>query len=213
MHPNMEFRWPRDKAIKDAEADRLEREALVSLITEIGFGLVFADTENGPRVAHVPLFYTGDGALQFHLSKGNALTRELAGKTALCVINGPEAYISPDWYEDPAQVPTWNYIALELEGPVRAMEKEGLIAQLDDLTTLNEAKLEPKKPWHRDKMEPKIFDKMTDAIIGFEMEIIAWRPTAKLSQNKSQADRLKVADALETQGRRAMAHMMRNLPK
>jgi transcriptional regulator len=58
-------------------------------------------------------------------------------------------------------------------------------------------------------MDRALFDKMTRAITGFEMEIRAWRPTFKLSQNKSEADRLRAADELEKLGKRALAHLMR----
>ena len=40
-----------------------------ALIDEIGFGMVFATTPDGPRVAHTPLQWTGDGAVHFHLAK------------------------------------------------------------------------------------------------------------------------------------------------
>ncbi|WP_417593657.1 FMN-binding negative transcriptional regulator [Parasphingorhabdus sp.] len=206
MHPDPAFRWPKSN---NDHQDADERAALEAMIADIGFGMIFAETPDGPRVAHVPLFSTGDGALQFHLSRGNALTRHIVEKRALCVINGPDAYISPDWYGVEDQVPTWNYLALELEGNVRRMEREGLIGLLDDLSAQNEAKLAPKKPWHRDKMDSTKFDKMVDAIVGFEMEILAWRPTAKLGQNKLAAERENAAAALDATGRRAMAHLMR----
>lgn len=206
MHPDPAFRWP--KSANDHQ-DADERGALEAMIVDIGFGMVFAETPDGPRVAHVPVFSTGDGALQFHLSRGNALANHIANGKALCVINGPDAYISPDWYGIEDQVPTWNYLALELEGPVRKMEREGLISLLDDLSAQNEAKLAPKKPWHRDKMDAEKFDKMVNAIVGFEMEILAWRPTAKLGQNKPDAVREKAAAALDATGRRAMAHLMK----
>ena len=205
MHPDPAFRWP--KSANDHQ-DADERVALEAMIAEIGFGMIFAETPDGPRVAHVPVFSTGDGALQFHLSRGNALTRHIAEYKALCVINGPDAYISPDWYGLDDQVPTWNYLALELEGKVRRMEREGLISLLDDLSAQNEAKLAPKSPWHRNKMDEAKFDKMVDAIVGFEMEILAWRPTAKLGQNKPAAARKNAAAALDATGRRAMAHLM-----
>jgi len=207
MHPDPAFRWP--KSATDHN-DEDERAALEAMIANIGFGMIFSDTPNGPRVAHVPVFSTGDGALQFHLSNGNALTKYVTKKKALCVINGPDAYISPDWYGIEDQVPTWNYLTLELEGKVRQMEREGLIALLDDLAEQNEAKLAPKKPWHRDKMDADKFDKMCGAITGFEMEILAWRPTAKLGQNKAEDVRENAATELEATGRRAIAHMMRN---
>lgn len=205
MHPDPAFRWPKS-ATGHQDAD--ERAALEAMIAEIGFGMVFAETPDGPRVAHVPVFSTGDGALQFHLSRGNALTRHITKNNALCVINGPDAYISPDWYGMDDQVPTWNYLTLELEGKVRAMEREGLISLLDDLAAQNEAKLAPKKPWHRDKMDAEKFNKMVGAIVGLEMEILAWRPTVKLGQNKPAAARKQAALALDATGRRAMAHLM-----
>jgi len=206
MHPDPAFRWPKSN---NDHQDADERAALEAMIADIGFGMIFAETPDGPRVAHVPLFSTGDGALQFHLSRGNALTRHIVEKRALCVINGPDAYISPDWYGVEDQVPTWNYLALELEGNVRQMEREGLIGLLDDLSAQNEANLAPKKPWHRDKMDSAKFDKMVGAIVGFEMEILAWRPTAKLGQNKPAAERENAAAALDATGRRAMAHLMK----
>jgi transcriptional regulator len=205
MHPNPLFR---------AQGSDAEQRALMeALVSEIGFGMIFAQTPNGPRVGQVSLFSTGDGAVQFHLARGNGLTKSLPGSDALIVVNGPDAYVSPDWYDGPDQVPTWNYISIELEGPVRAMDEDGLIALLDDLSAANEAKLAPKPAWTRDKMDDGLFRKMLGGITGFEMEVKAWRPTFKLSQNKTEAERHRVADELEKQGKKAMAHFMREWVK
>jgi transcriptional regulator len=199
MHPNPLFR-NEDRALHEA------------LIDEIGFGMVFAQTSDGPRVAHTPLLSTGDGAVQFHISRGNALMRYLAGQEALILVNGPDAYVSPRWYGDAGQVPTWNYVALELQGPVRRMAEEGLVGLLDALSARQEARIEG-VPWTRDKMDDAAFRKMLGAIAGFEMEVRAWRPTFKLSQNKSAEDRARVADALEAQGSPALAALMRSFAK
>lgn len=199
MHPNPLFR-NEDRALHEA------------LIDEIVFGMVFAQTSDGPRVAHTPLLSTGDGAVQFHISRGNALMRYLAGQEALILVNGPDAYVSPRWYGDAGQVPTWNYVALELQGPVRRMAEEGLVGLLDALSARQEARIEG-VPWTRDKMDDAAFRKMLGAIAGFEMEVRAWRPTFKLSQNKSAEDRARVADALEAQGSPALAALMRSFAK
>jgi transcriptional regulator len=45
-------------------------------------------------------------------------------------------------------------------------------------------------------------------IVGFELEIQAWRPTFKLSQDKPE-EVATVADALEAQGSVAIAQLMR----
>lgn len=198
MHPNAAFRHP-DRALLD------------SLIDQIGFGMVFAQTPDGPRVAHVALLPTGDGAVQFHLARGNALTKHLAQSTALIVINGPDGYVSPRWYSDPHQVPTWNYVALELEGRVRRMEAEATLALVADLSDKFEARIAAGQPWAMDKLPPARQRSLLAGIVGFEMEIQAWRETVKLSQNKDSAERERLAQGLESEGNPAIAHLMRTL--
>lgn len=196
MHPNPAFRTE-------------DREVLEALIGEIRFGMVFAATPDGPRVAHTPLVSTGDGAIHFHLARANALTRHLPGTNALAVVNGPDAYVSPRWYGEPGQVPTWNYIALELEGPVRRMEKEGLATLLEAIGAREEARIPEGEPWKPGQVPRDYWDKLIHGIVGFELEVRAWRPTFKLSQNKRAEERARVADALEAQGSAAVAALMR----
>jgi transcriptional regulator len=198
MHPNAAFRTD-------------DRTLLESLIDEIGFGMVFAATPDGPRIAHTPLLWTGDGAVQFHLARGNALASHLDGMTALALVNGPDGYISPRWYADDQQVPTWNYIAVELEGRVRRMDQDGLLGFLEMLTARQEARIASGKPWTMDKLTAENRRRLLGGIVGFELEVQAWRPTVKLSQNKPSEVRARVAEGLEADGYTAMAHLMRTL--
>jgi transcriptional regulator len=199
MHPNSAFRWK-------------DRDALRAFAEEIGFGMVLATTPDGPRVAHAPFVFLDEDRISFHLARGNGIARHLANSEALMVVNGPDAYISPDWYGlDHNQVPTWNYLALELQGAVARMDRDALVAQVEALTAAQEARLSPKPVWTRDKMDEGVFDKMIGAIIGFEMRITAWRGTAKLGQNKPEAAREGAAAALDACGQSAVAHLMRTL--
>lgn len=198
MHPNAAFRSD-------------DRALLETLIEEVGFGMVFAATPDGPRVAHTPLLSSGDGAVQFHLARGNALTRHLDGSTALALVNGPDGYVSARWYDDPAQVPTWNYVSLELEGRVRRMDDEGLLALLEGLSHRHESRIEQGTPWTMDKVPPAQLSGLLKAIVGFELEVQAWRPTLKLSQNKPAEERTRVIAGLEASGSAAIAQLMRNL--
>ena len=199
VHPSAAFRWD-------------DRDAMRVFAAEIGFGMLFLTTPDGPRVAHVPFVFLDDDRIAFHLARGNAITKHLDGAEALFVINGPDGYISPDWYGIEEQVPTWNYVALELQGPARKMDKAALIAQADALSLLQEARLAPKPIWTRDKMAPGRFEAMLGGITGFEMEVTAWRSTVKLGQNKNAEVRLAAADGAEAAGNRAIAHLMRNVP-
>lgn len=197
MHPNPLFRTE-------------DRALLEALIEEVGFGMVFLTTPDGPRVAHVPLLSTGDGAVQFHLARGNALTRHLDGATALVTANGPDSYVSPRWYADRNTVPTWDYVALEMEGRVRRMADEGLQAFLHALIEKHEAHLGG-EPWRAEEASEKLWSGLFKGIVGFEMEVQAWRPTIKLSQKKSPEERVVIAAGLEASGAGALAQLMRSL--
>jgi transcriptional regulator len=184
MHPNRAFAWE-------------ERDALLGFIAQVSFAHVFAQTPEGPMVAHVPLLVTETGTLRFHLSRGNRLTPHLAGLTALASVGGPDAYVSPDWYANSAdQVPTWNYLAVEAAGPVRALDDGELVTLLDDVSAAHEARIADKRPWTRAKMTPGRFEAMCKAIAGFELAPETLRGTRKLSQNKRDEDRAGVAAAL-----------------
>lgn len=203
MHPNQSFRH--------GARDDVGRALLETMVEEVGFGMVFAQTPNGPRVAHVPLLWTAVGALQFHLARGNGLTRHIDGMTVLAVINGPDGYVSPRWYADPEQVPTWNYVAVELEGRVRRISADQLLSQLTALSNKHETRVSAGEPWTMDKLPAAKLRGLLAGIVGFELEVLGWRETLKLSQNKSAEDRACVAAGLESEGSAAIAALMRSL--
>ncbi len=197
MHPNPLFRTE-DRALMEA------------LIDEIGFGMVFLTTPDGPRVAHTPLLSTGGGAVRFHLARSNALTRHLDGATALITVNGPDGYVSPRWYANRDTVPTWDYVALELEGRVRRMADDELVAFLHTVIGKYEARLGG-EAWRAEEASAKLWEGLFRGIVGFELEILAWRPTFKLSQKKSPPERETIAAGHEAAGAPALAQLMRTL--
>jgi transcriptional regulator len=197
MHPNPLFRTE-DRALCE------------NLIAQVGFGMVFAATPDGPRVAHTPLLTDGNGTVQFHLARGNALSRHLDGETALIVVNGPDAYVSPRWYDNRDTVPTWDYVALELEGRVRKMADAGLEAFLHAAIGKHEGKLDG-TPWLAKESSEKMWSGLFRGIVGFELEVLAWRPTLKLSQNKSANERTRIAEGLQAAGHAALADLVRNI--
>jgi transcriptional regulator len=177
MHPNAAFAWD------DASA--------LAFVAETAFAHVFAQTPIGPRVAHAPVLVDGR-RLRFHLANRNALTPHLDGAVALASIGGPGAYVSPNWYANGAgQVPTWNYLAVEVEGPVRRLSDDELVDLLDASSALHEGRVG--QDWTRAKMDPARFTAMCGAITGFELDATVIRATRKLSQNKSDADARGVA--------------------
>lgn len=196
MHPSPAFHWS-------------DRDAMLGFVADAAFAHLFAMTPNGPRVAHAPVVVTPVGNLRFHLARSNALGRYLDGAAAVASFAGPHAYVSPDWYGSADQVPTWNYVTVEAEGPVRRLDEDDLVALLDDLSAAQEAKLLPKTPWTRAKMTAGRFEAMLAAIHAFELTVETLRGTRKLGQNK-RADEIEGAAAgLDGIGRGDLAALMR----
>ncbi len=196
MHPAAAFRIATD-------ADAL------AFVAAHGFAHIFLATPGGPRVAHAPVL-VAEGRLCFHLSNGNALTPALDGATALVSVGGPGSYVSPNWYERPADaVPTWNYTAVEIEGRVRRLDR----AELATLLDLSSATFEPRvgEDWTMGKMDPRRSEAMMAAITGFELTPTAIRATDKWSQNRSEADARGVIAAMEANGDSAGAAAVRRV--
>ena len=203
-------------------AFRIDSERSLGFAAERGFGLVVACEEgarNGFHGVHVPFVLERDGGLgriRFHVARANPF-HEIAARApaVMVVVSGPDAYVSPDWYESADQVPTWNYAAVHLRGTARVLPPEAVRAHVDELSARFEAELRPKRPWSTAKMTPARLDAMLRAIVALEVEIADVQGQFKLSQNKSAADRQGVAAALDARGEpdRAVAALMRTLPQ
>jgi transcriptional regulator len=183
-----------------AGAFKVEDEAaLLAHLDRYPFMTFAAAIEGRPMIAHAPVVVRRRDrglVLDFHLSRGNRLTPHIAaGFHAVAVSLGPDVYVSPDWYVGADQVPTWNYLTVEAEGPVTPMDEAGLVQLLDDLSVQEEARLLPKKPWTRHKMAPGKFEAMLRGITGASLTVERFEGTFKLSQNKNAADRAGVVAA------------------
>jgi transcriptional regulator len=196
MHPDACFSW----------TDEAEMRGFAN---EIAFAHLFAATTAGLMVAHAPVIVTDEGNLRFHLARRNALARHIEGASVLASMVSPDFYVSPDWYRQADQVPTWNYRAIEIEGPVHRLDDAALIEQLEQLSAAQEERLAPKPVWTRYKMAPGRFEAMLPAIMAYELRATSWRGTLKLSQNKNEADREGVAEALEALGQTGNADLVR----
>ncbi len=195
MHPHPGYAW------KD-EAEML------AFLSEVSFSTIFVSGESGPMLVHAPVVVQGSDRLRFHISRANRIAGSLDGARALLSCAGPDAYVSPDWYGTPDQVPTWNYLAVECEGPLRRLDEMELGQLLDDLGAVQEGRLAPKPVWTRAKMTPGRFESMLKAIVGFEMRIDAIRGTRKLGQVKTIDERRAAAAGVAGTGNAAMAALM-----
>jgi transcriptional regulator len=158
--------------------------------------------------SHIPMMVDRSGGkfgtIQGHVARGNNQWRDTnAGSQGLAMFVGPDAYISPSWYQthrdDGKVVPTWNYISVHARGrPVFFDDAERLLKFVTKLTVHFE---NSSTRWSvTDSPEDYIASELKE-IIGFEMPIESLEGKWKLGQNRSEADR---KGAIEGLRRRAM---------
>jgi transcriptional regulator len=166
--------------------------------------LVTSRAGAAPAASFLPVLWRADTVVA-HLAKANPHWREIEDDTpALLIVTGPDAYVSPSWYATKAEhgkvVPTWNYSAVHLTGRARVHhEPEWLRAAVRDLTDHHESPRE--KPWHVSDAPETYIEGQLRGIVGVELTVTGVEGKAKLSQNRSAADRNGVIDGLRADGR------------
>lgn len=185
MHPNPIFH--------DADTAQNLRFA-----RERGFGVLALSAEGAPLISHVPFLLSEDGNwAELHLVRSNPIVRALkAPRPAKLAVNGPDGYVSPDWYGVPDQVPTWNYTAVHLTGKLELRPQEELPDLLDRQAAVFEARLLPKPPWTATKMDAEALMRMMRMIVPVRMLVTGVDGTWKLSQNKPEAARAAAAEKI-----------------
>lgn len=136
------------------------------------------------------------------------------GAQALAIVRGPQAYISPRWYESKSRhgrvVPTWNYEAVHLTGTIAFhQDPEWLRGFVTRLTRRHEA--DRAHPWAVTDAPPEYIDGQLRAIVGVELTITSIEAKQKLSQNRSELDRQGVVAGLRDEaglGAAAIAEIM-----
>ena len=198
---------------------KIDRAASLAFAEARGFGTVCAWSGSRPVASSLPFFLTSadDGTPQaaFHVARHNPLASLADGASSwLMAVNGADAYVSPDWYASPDQVPTWLYKAVHLTGTVRPLSGDELGRHLDALSARFESRLAPKPPWLSSKMTAGRLDAMKKAIVGLVMTVEEVEGSFKLNQHKSDADHVAIAAGLSRQPEAAaqvLANEMRAL--
>jgi len=111
-----------------------------------------------------------------------------------------DGYVTPSRYPSKAEhhrvVPTWNYEVVHAHGTVRIHDDPAWVRKLvADLTDHHEAArhdLDIAPQWAVTDAPSDFIDKQLRAIVGIEIKITQLDGKRKLSQNRSDADRLEV---------------------
>jgi len=189
-------------------------EAALAFLKANPFATLITDMAGKPQVSHIPLLAADPKAprlvLLGHLARANPQAKLLDGARAVAIFQGPHAYVSPRWYVSEGNPPTWNYSAACAGGTVSTIkDRQGALDTLRHLIAM----FEPHDDgWRIEQLREDQRDALLQAIVPFRIAVDDLQVKFKLSQNKTEADRLAVAAQLETRGEmeRALATMMKD---
>ncbi len=162
----------------------------------------------GLYASHLPTVLKEEGAhgtIECHLARANPHCRDLAdGGEALMIFQGPESYITPNWYPSKGQtgkvVPTWNYAVVHAYGRPEVMDDaDWLRRHVTELTAQQEAG-EP-RPWAVSDAPESYIKVMLRGIVGFRFAITRLEGKWKMSQNWDMTDRAGVVKGLAARAR------------
>jgi len=180
-----------------------DRTIFARLAHDYPFATLMTPGAPEPHITHLPLIYVPDrepsGTLLGHFARANPHVHAASASESIAIFQGPHAYVSPSWYEDPAAaVPTWNYAIAHAHGMIQlAQDSEETRAILDLLIQRFEA--HRAAPWQLG-LDPARLRAMVDAIVGFRIRVKRIDAKLKLSQNRTPGDRLRVAAGLDAEG-------------
>lgn len=190
--------------------------AAFDLIARYGFATLVTVDCGKAVVSQLPMLADRERrVLRGHLARANPHSALVGGRTHLVVFSGADAYVSPDWYADAREVPTWNYSITHAEGPARVLETpadvDALLVELSDWHEARRHDLADGKIWKLSKLPAEKLEKLRLAIVAFEISIEKLDYKAKLSQNRDARDFQTVVDKLSRgdEKQRAVADAMR----
>jgi transcriptional regulator len=167
------------------------------------FAALISAGSAGLYASHLPTVLKDDGpygVIECHLARANPHWSDLAeGNEALMIFQGPEGYITPNWYPSKALhgkvVPTWNFAVVHAYGRPEVMkEKDWLLRHVTELTAQQERN--GAKPWAPTDAPDTYIEVMLRGIVGFRFAITRLKGKWKMSQNREVQDRVGVVKGL-----------------
>lgn len=172
-------------------------ETLHGLIRAYPFATLVTHAAAGLTANHLPFELVGD-VLHGHVARGNELM-QLNGAEVLLIFQGPDGYISPNWYpskhETGREVPTWNYAVVHVHGRLRVIDDAVWLRRLLETLTDHHEAIQP-QPWKITDAPEDHIEKSLRAIVGLEITIERIEGKFKLSQNHPARNRAGVIAGL-----------------
>ncbi|HLA56438.1 MAG TPA: FMN-binding negative transcriptional regulator [Flavobacterium sp.] len=162
--------------------------------------LTGCDVQNKPIATQVPVFIeekNGKKILRGHIMKNTDHHRAfLKNENVLVVFTGKSTYVSGTWYSNPYIPSTWNYMSVHIKGLIRFLDDEALEEVLR-LTSLHFENNDKSSTTVYDNIPDKFKQRVMNAIVAFEIEVLEIDTVFKLSQDRDAKSYQNIIEQLK----------------
>ena len=190
------------------------RNEILRFIEENSFAILVNQSNAKINATHIPLFIEESKDNQLilsgHISKLNPQSENFAENgNVLAIFSGAHSYISSSWY-DHEEVPTWNYIAVHIEGKIEILNQKQTLLHLENL--VNKYEKNSENPISTKSLSKETM-RQANEILAFNIIVTNIDAVKKLSQNKNENTKKSIISHLEkseNEGAKNIANEMKN---
>jgi len=184
-----------------------DKETAFRLIEEFPLSTVICPGKNQPEIAVAPVYFVRDSMeLLGHFAKNNPIVNVLDGAKTTFMFHGPQAFISPSWYETRPHLPTWNYAVVTLDTTTTITPRpDQNLASASKMTEYFED--DNVKSYMNDPDYQSLIERASAGIVSFRAKIQSINTKLKLSQNKSVMERRLIVKHLRNIGTSSASQM------
>jgi transcriptional regulator len=193
-----------------------DEDELFAIIEQSGLATLISASDGLPAATLAPFVTSRDELdrrrVWGHVARANPQSLALARECSVLVLfRGPDAYVSPAWYADAPNVPTWNFVVVHAAGIARPVAWDDPRTRwiLERTVAKHESRLA--EPWLLEDVPESYLEPLLRAVFAFELEVSELRGQFKLSQNQPRANRRGVIHGLQgmpDDGSREIARLM-----
>jgi len=188
------------------------KSEIISFVNEYSFATIITVKNNYQSSTHLPFIVKEENNelyLISHFAKANEQWKELDSNKVLVIFSEPHAYISPKNYDTEKNVPTWNYVSVQMYG-------DGIVVDSVEETVeiLKETILTYESNYlaQWDSLPDTFKSNLIRGIVAFKIKVTDIQAKKKASQNRSDFEKKKIQETLsksENELERKMANFIK----
>lgn len=168
------------------------------IIMDYPFANLITNTNGEINITKVTFELIDDQTLFGHIAAKNPQSDLIKdGCNVLCLFDGPHHYITPSVYEK-REVPTWNYISLEIKGKLTVIKEYDEIKKMMSIL-VDRYEYDQQNAFNINQLNKDVTESYFKAITCFKINLDDFELKLKLSQNKSKVTQTNIINWLKTQ--------------